>query len=429
MSEAYNWKSLQMLFESLNKSCRYLILRNFENMDEPDFFCNGHEDIDILCENYEKFKTAAKAENLYNEDNIHLYVMVNYRRIPIDLRTVGDDYYDAAWEENMLSSRKLKHTMMGEWYTMDEENYYYSLVYHAYIQKEMVGADYPARLQELARSIGLTNTTKEMHLESLISFLNENEYMCPYPHDISVPVNAYLLPENLITREKEAWKEGRRIRYPYRKGIAICNLFTGALMEIKKYYQKHKMVFEVSAIMGTILHGKIICDIAAGSIGPWAGGIGLILFLMVMGLISCIFTDIWQVNCFSTMIWQSLGIIMCPYLAFLLTKEKGIYALAIIAGLLMAYRILNSNKKGMKFIGIALIIIVVIVAVCTRNIIYATNSIIQLGIIGGYLFLCHLLAGMEDKGDSKYLFIGRFIQVIVLIYFALTTGEIYGWTF
>lgn len=57
----YNWDTLQGFFNALNNNnVKYVVMRNFEEMDKDDFFVEGHEDIDILCENVIEFINASK---------------------------------------------------------------------------------------------------------------------------------------------------------------------------------------------------------------------------------------------------------------------------------------------------------------------------------------------------------------------------------
>lgn len=57
----HNWNTIYDFFKALNdNSIRYVVLRNFEAMDKEDFFVDGHEDIDILCEDVSAFTEVSK---------------------------------------------------------------------------------------------------------------------------------------------------------------------------------------------------------------------------------------------------------------------------------------------------------------------------------------------------------------------------------
>lgn len=250
-NSAGSWKDLKSLFEKLNEECNYLILRNYENMDQEDFFCDGHEDIDILCDDCDQFIKAAKAVRMYGED-IHLYVVVDNEKICVDLRCVGDDYYDANWQKDMLKARTLVTTNMGSWYVMSDEDYYYSLTYHAFLQKKEVSPDYYPKLQSLAEKIGIKISESNMHIANLISFMQEKQYYFPYPSDISVPLNVNYVPSNMVRGEVEAWNSGRNIEYPADKRIKVYVSAQRIGRRLKEYFSHGKKAAFIWAVLAGI---------------------------------------------------------------------------------------------------------------------------------------------------------------------------------
>lgn len=99
------WNSIIEMLSSLNENCDYVVLRNYEQFEEQKLI-SGHEDIDLLCNNAEKVINILHAENKIQGDNVHLKINICNKKIDLDLRCVGDGYYDKKWELNMLEKKK-----------------------------------------------------------------------------------------------------------------------------------------------------------------------------------------------------------------------------------------------------------------------------------------------------------------------------------
>lgn len=186
----YNWDSLSQLFQILNKSTNWLILRNFEELKDTDEFQG--DDIDILCEDLEYFTAIMNAKRRYG-GRCSYYVLVNNQNIPLDIRFVGDKYIDPLWAYNMLRTKELyKHIPVPSKY-----NYFFSLLYHSKLQKKSVKQIYIKRLDDLASQINFKNLPKNFVLNNslsadiLNSFLHSNTYRYTFTDD-AVRNNSFL---------------------------------------------------------------------------------------------------------------------------------------------------------------------------------------------------------------------------------------------
>ena len=208
--EKHNWENITCFFEALNNAnIEYVVLRNYEKMHEEDFFCDGHEDIDFLVSNVEKFKKIAFLEKREPyDDNIHFKVLIQQCYIDIDIRCLGDKYYDSTWARKMLDNRKI--CLNGNWYVLSDEDYYYSLVYHAYIQKQVFALEYKKRLDEMYAKMLFEKVDKNDHLENLSSFMKKNRYSFVRPSDIYVPWNIENLYKVEHIKINELYGEFRR---------------------------------------------------------------------------------------------------------------------------------------------------------------------------------------------------------------------------
>ena len=173
----YNWENLRQLFIRLNEKCHYLILRNFEEIYSESFL-KDHPDVDFLCDNADSLIEVSKAfPRDAKSDRIHYYILIDHRKVPIDIRETGDGYYDRKWEKEMLEKRIM--SPQG-FYIMDEENYFYSLLYHSQIHKKTVSDDYRKRLHEMANRQKI-EYGEETGIKTLENFMRNKGYKYTYP--------------------------------------------------------------------------------------------------------------------------------------------------------------------------------------------------------------------------------------------------------
>ena len=198
------------VFDVLNKNqISYLVLRNYENLLKPEMYLDGHGDLDLLCEDSQEIvrlldaQTERRDQYPYKGDGTHYYIYVAGERVSLDLRYVGDDYYCKEWEEFLLRNR-VAHNCF---YVMDEKSYFYTLLYHAILQKPCLSEEYLSRLSLMAEKQGI-----ELPIYSEINFINildiymqENGYYYTYPVDYIVPVRFHLVNHNLVMMNRKRW--------------------------------------------------------------------------------------------------------------------------------------------------------------------------------------------------------------------------------
>ncbi|WGD34888.1 hypothetical protein [Olleya sp. YS] len=184
------WKSIDELFFALNNSLEYVVLRNFDCLPN-DYHVEGHGDIDLLVEhlNYTKYITGAKTAFPDLKHRVYHYININNEEVPFDFRYLGDDYYDKKWEFNILKNRQLSDY---NFYIPDDKNHFYSLLYHAYVQKRHIAQDYKIKLETIAERSDI-NYNKTLSLketgELLNQFMLQNGYQYSLPKDFSVHFN------------------------------------------------------------------------------------------------------------------------------------------------------------------------------------------------------------------------------------------------
>lgn len=180
------FQSINQLFYLLNNTIKYCILRNFECLPSQ-YTIEGHGDIDLLVENKNYISYLTQAKSIFSESyRVYNTIRINNEDVPFDFRHVGDNYYDTLWEKNILNSRNSRENF----YIPDDENLYYTLLYHAYVQKGAVKQDYLPKLKQYANNIGKEFSDDiNMVMSDLDSYLKQYGYEYVKPTDKTVFFN------------------------------------------------------------------------------------------------------------------------------------------------------------------------------------------------------------------------------------------------
>jgi hypothetical protein len=178
-----SWISLSFLFDFLNKHSSWLILRNFEDLNDSYIFEDG-DDIDILCEEINFFSALMNAKKRHG-GRCSYYVSVKNQNIPLDIRFVGDKYFDPVWASEMLKRKTVHHTIP----VLSKYDYFFSLLYHSKLQKREVKKIYIERLYKLSEELNFMNLSNQFVLDDLLcskilnAFFNSNNYKYTFTDD------------------------------------------------------------------------------------------------------------------------------------------------------------------------------------------------------------------------------------------------------
>ena len=182
------YKSIQKFFYVLNNTIRYVVMRNHECIPDQ-YTVEGHGDIDLLCDskNWMAYLTAARP--VFEESyRVYHIIRIGSVDVPFDFRHIGDNYYDLPWQEDILQTRVLTKNIF---YTPNPENQYYTLLYHAYIQKWEVKDDYLPKLKHYAKAISLSfNPDPQSCIIQLDTFFRSHRYEYTRANDITVVYNS-----------------------------------------------------------------------------------------------------------------------------------------------------------------------------------------------------------------------------------------------
>jgi len=183
------WDSLEQFFYVLNNTTNYVVLRNFECLPEKPYE-EEHGDIDILCDNIVDIRYITNAKKIFPQDHrVHYSVKINQQEIKFDFRFVGDNYYDANFQSNILKNKILHR---GIFYKPSDSDYFYSLIYHASIHKGSISEDYFNKIKVVAgkydQQIKINDRLSIYKI--LEEYIKDSDYVVTKPKDCSVYFNA-----------------------------------------------------------------------------------------------------------------------------------------------------------------------------------------------------------------------------------------------
>ena len=199
------YKSISELFYVLNNTIKYVVLRNHEVLPE-EYTVEGHGDIDLLVENKNYAAYLTLARPVFKE-SYRVYHIINIagKEVPFDFRYVQDNYYSPKWEQDILKSRVLQ---KGLFYVPSPEHQFYTLLYHAYIQKWEVKPDYIPKLTCYGKQIGVDyKDSPDLAVELLDAFMLPRNYEYIRPNDKSVIYN-----QKNLRKSKMAFRYGTCVK-------------------------------------------------------------------------------------------------------------------------------------------------------------------------------------------------------------------------
>ncbi len=167
------WNCLEDIFYILNSTTNYVVLRNFEELPtkKPQ---GDHKDIDILTD--EQWHIPFLLNTTRSEKGGSPYVKIDGEKIFLDIRYVGDIYYDENWSNSILKNRI--RTNKGI-YIPNEKDQFYSLLYHCLIHGAGLSNDYLQKIQTLSKKleIEIDDFSNLSKLEKILEeFMNKSGY-------------------------------------------------------------------------------------------------------------------------------------------------------------------------------------------------------------------------------------------------------------
>ncbi|MBP5461137.1 MAG: methyltransferase domain-containing protein [Lachnospiraceae bacterium] len=245
---------------------QYVVLRNFENMLDD---LNHEGDIDLLVNSSKEFVSATDAVALSSQATGYNYqVKMGEDYIPVDLRVVGDGYYDSEWEKRMLETRKARE----DFFVLEDESYKYSILYHCVMHKKVIPEKYKEYLVK-------NNVNGERDLiEKLTSYMRENNYRYTVPLDEGVTINRKMyerLEKRCLMKSRKSqnklWQFTNALKWVKtnsieNKGIAVTSQHRVIYPEVTGYYIPSLLQWGEREL--AISYAKYLCSIQKEN-GSW----------------------------------------------------------------------------------------------------------------------------------------------------------------
>ena len=175
------WESLEQLFYVMNSSLDYVVMRNFEYLPD-NRFSKEHGDIDFLVKDLDQAVFITNAQRLYKK---RYKINVDGKDVLVDFEHVGDGSYDQKWQNNILKKRII---IKNSFYIPDDEDYFFSLIYHILFHKTFIETDYPDKIKNIYKKLSFYDSNRcnfDNYLKFLEKFLSVNNYQITKPKDIS----------------------------------------------------------------------------------------------------------------------------------------------------------------------------------------------------------------------------------------------------
>ncbi len=193
------WKSMNQLLYVLNETVEYVVLRNFQGLFS-DYNKSVHGDVDILTTNRYLTRLALNARPIHkSKRRVQHVVKIGDGGTYFDIRYVGDEYYCRAWEKKIIENR---YKTDEDYYRTNDENFFYSLLYHALVQKPKIAEDYKEAFSSL-----FPGENEEQLKDTLLSYLKRNNYSMNEPYDYSVYFNESITGKKMSATKfvNKAW--------------------------------------------------------------------------------------------------------------------------------------------------------------------------------------------------------------------------------
>ena len=181
------FKNIVQVFDTLSNNVEWTVLRNWQKM--PDIpLIDGHGDIDILVDNYYKVLSVTNARTIHDlHYRVQHHIIIDDKRIPFDIRNVGDNYYPEDWGKSLIKNRVYDQGF----YHLSETDHFWSLLYHGLIHKPYLKNDYICQLEKLGKKHGYIPNGLSLYkhkdaMALLKRYLFDFNYTIKRPDDKSV---------------------------------------------------------------------------------------------------------------------------------------------------------------------------------------------------------------------------------------------------
>ena len=189
------WDGFGDLFEALDYSVRYVVLRNFEALP-ADHRVGAHTGVDILTDDLRESIRVLHARPELGQVSTRggrFFVDVGGERVRFALWPVEGGYLDARWAESVLDRRVMQRGV----FVPAPLDYFETLAYHAVYQKRKWQDEYRRRLSEMAANLGIAGweedqLDRDRAHAALKPLMESHGYEVTVPRDTSAFFNYHM---------------------------------------------------------------------------------------------------------------------------------------------------------------------------------------------------------------------------------------------
>jgi hypothetical protein len=212
---ARGWASEAEMFEVLNRAVTYVVTGAPGERLQDGVLRSPH--VNLLTDDYLTLHAVLNARpRLARPNGGPFRVHIAGQWVDVRLRFVGDRFYDPAWAEHLLASRKMDGA--GRYRPPDRDDFE-ALVYDLYSHRRTRSASDLERLSALASQMGVSDWPSDPSAPSslvrlwLDRRLNERRYAWGAPLDVSVPYDASLTVSPGTATESRGGSLARRLSW------------------------------------------------------------------------------------------------------------------------------------------------------------------------------------------------------------------------
>lgn len=186
------WESVAEMFDVLNASAQYVVLRDAPHIRDGDV----PDDIDLLARD---FQAVASAVNMKQNRQRPYKGLVDLggRDIAVDIRFLGDGYYDPLWASRILLTRIMDQRL----YVPESADWFFSLLYHSLAHKVDISQKNKEELLRLSGELRLdwSDSSNLPAPQTLVDFLAG--FMASEGFKVSVPVDQGVQLQRTVSRK------------------------------------------------------------------------------------------------------------------------------------------------------------------------------------------------------------------------------------
>ena len=188
------WRDLSELFDTLELSMKYVALHGAEELFAPTFpNVSSRRELKILVEDPMRAALLVNGEPLARGQNGPQRTLVGRELILVNLVSVGDRYFDPAWQRALVT-RRVQHP--SGVYVPAPRDEFYVVLHDALVHRRQVTTQAANLLTRLARKYSLPDgdyRDSAFAKGVLDQYLREAGYKYVVPRDPSVYFNAELI--------------------------------------------------------------------------------------------------------------------------------------------------------------------------------------------------------------------------------------------